>query len=42
VAKRAILIDGATRESVRDAFAFEALGPVTLPGKTQAVEVFAL
>jgi class 3 adenylate cyclase len=42
VAKRGILIDGATREGLRDTFAFEPLGPVTLPGKTQAVDVFAV
>ncbi|MGE5172012.1 MAG: adenylate/guanylate cyclase domain-containing protein [Rudaea sp.] len=42
VARRAILIDAATRGGLREAVGFEALGPVTLPGKTQAVEVFAV
>ena len=42
VAQRSILIDGPTRQGVRDALTLESLGPVTLPGKTQAVDVFAV
>jgi adenylate cyclase len=42
VAQRAILIDGATWEGLREPFTLESLGPVTLPGKTQAVAVFAV
>jgi len=41
-AQRAILIDGATRAGLRGAIALEPLGPVTVRGKTQAVDVFAV
>ena len=39
---RAILIDGATRDALRNAIGVEALGPVTVRGKTQSVDVFAV
>ena len=42
VAARAILIDDATRATLRRGPRVEALGPVTLPGKTQAVSIFAI
>jgi adenylate cyclase len=41
-AGRAILIDAATRAGVRAAVAVEALGAVTVRGKAQAVDVFAV
>jgi len=41
-AKRAILIDAATREGLRAKVDVEALGPVTIRGKVQPVEVFAV
>jgi adenylate cyclase len=41
-AKRSILMDGATRESLPSNRTPEALGAVTLRGKAQAVEVFAI
>jgi class 3 adenylate cyclase len=41
-AKRAILIDAATRSALPPAVAVEALGPVAIRGKAQAVEVFAV
>jgi class 3 adenylate cyclase len=40
-AKRAILIDATTRGALPAAFAADALGAVTLRGKTQAVDIFA-
>jgi class 3 adenylate cyclase len=42
VAGRPILIDGATRQGLRGAVATEALGLVTIRGKTQAVDIYAL
>jgi adenylate cyclase len=42
VAGRAILIDAATRTSLRDSLTVEALGLVTVPGKAHAVDVFAV
>ena len=42
VAARAILIDDATRATLRRGPRVELLGPVTLPGKTQAVSIFAV
>ena len=42
VASRAILIDDATRATLRDPAGVEALGSVTLPGKTHAVSIFAV
>ena len=41
-AKRAILIDAATRGGLRAKVEVEALGPVTIRGKVQPVEVFAV
>jgi class 3 adenylate cyclase len=41
-AKRAILIDAATREGLAAKIEVEALGPVTIRGKMQPVEVFAV
>jgi class 3 adenylate cyclase len=41
-AERAILIDAATRSLLRSAVQVEALGPVTIRGKVQPVEVFAV
>jgi len=41
-AGRAILIDAATRAGLASDASLEALGPVTVRGKTQAVEVFAV
>jgi len=41
-AGRAILIDGATRAGLRNAADLEALGPVTVRGKSQSVDVFAV
>jgi class 3 adenylate cyclase len=42
VAKRAILIDGATHAGLRQSFGIEALGAVAIRGKAQPVEVFAV
>lgn len=42
VAIRAILIDDATRVALSPSTAVEALGPATLPGKTRAVDVYAV
>ncbi|HZP37795.1 MAG TPA: adenylate/guanylate cyclase domain-containing protein [Methylomirabilota bacterium] len=42
VAQRAILLDGETRTGLRDELRLEALGSVALPGKSQAVDVFAV
>ena len=42
VAERTILIDGETRALLRGDVAVESLGPVTIRGKTQPVEVFAV
>jgi adenylate cyclase len=39
---RGILIDGATRAGLRDTTELEPLGPVTVRGKRQPVEVFAV
>ncbi len=41
-AERSILIDDATRAGLRTSIATEALGPVTVRGKSQAVDVFAV
>ncbi|HEX7272510.1 MAG TPA: adenylate/guanylate cyclase domain-containing response regulator [Casimicrobiaceae bacterium] len=41
-AGRTILIDAATRAGLASDVSLEALGPVTVRGKTQAVEVFAV
>jgi len=41
-AKRTILIDAATRDGLRAKVEVEALGPVTIRGKVQPVEVFAV
>jgi adenylate cyclase len=41
-ARRAILIDAVTREGLRGSTSVEALGPLTVRGKTQAVEVFGV
>ncbi|HET7261689.1 MAG TPA: adenylate/guanylate cyclase domain-containing protein [Casimicrobiaceae bacterium] len=41
-AKRVILIDAATRSALPPAVAVEALGPVAIRGKAQAVDVFAV
>ena len=41
-AGRAILIDASTRAGLRELVDSEALGAVTLPGKAQPVDVFAL
>jgi class 3 adenylate cyclase len=41
-AKRSILIDAATRESLSSSLSPDPFGAVTLRGKTQSVEVFAL
>ena len=42
VAERAILIDAATRAALRSDIQVDALGPVTIRGKTQAVDVFSV
>jgi len=42
VVKRDILIDDATRAGLRDAIDLEALGPVTVRGKTQSVDVYSV
>ena len=42
VAERAILIDGETRAGLRDDIKIDALGPVTIRGKAQPVEVYAV
>jgi class 3 adenylate cyclase len=41
-AERSILIDAATRSLLRSAVQVEGLGPVTIRGKVQPVEVFAV
>jgi class 3 adenylate cyclase len=41
-AGRGILIDGATQSALGGRVASDALGPVQLKGKAQAVDVFAL
>ena len=41
-AQRPILIDGATRAAIGNAFVLEALGDVQLKGKSSAVEVYAV
>jgi class 3 adenylate cyclase len=41
-AGRAVLIDAATRAGLRTAVGVEPLGAVTVRGKTQAVDVFAV
>src|SRR6476661_10282922 len=41
-AQREILIDDATRAALHDGVGLEALGALTVRGKTQAVEVFAV
>ena len=42
VVKRDILIDDATRAGLGDAIDLEALGPVTVRGKTQSVDVYSV
>jgi adenylate cyclase len=42
VVERAILIDGETRAGLRGDIEVDALGPVTIRGKAQAVELFAV
>jgi class 3 adenylate cyclase len=42
VADRAILMDDATRAGLRNPIEMESLGPVTVRGKTQSVDVYAL
>jgi len=42
LARRAILVDPATRAELDGAFAIEALGPVAFRGKAAEVEVFAV
>jgi adenylate cyclase len=42
VAERVILIDAVTRAGLRDSVSSDALGPVMVRGKTQAVDVFAI
>jgi class 3 adenylate cyclase len=42
VADRAIIIDASTREGLLGSTGVEALGPLTVRGKTQAVEVFGV
>ena len=42
VVARTILIDGATRDALGGAWQFDALGPVMLPGKKVAVDVYAV
>lgn len=42
VVQRVILIDDATRASLRNGFGIEPLGPVPFKGKAAAVEVFAV
>jgi class 3 adenylate cyclase len=42
LADRAILIDAATREGVREAFDVESLGPLTIRGKAQPSDVYAI
>jgi class 3 adenylate cyclase len=41
-AKRTILMDAATRDTLPSSLAPDPLGAVTLRGKTQPVDVFAL
>ncbi|MEO8537831.1 MAG: adenylate/guanylate cyclase domain-containing response regulator [Betaproteobacteria bacterium] len=41
-AKRTILIDGATRTALGDAFTVESLGAIDIRGKSQRVDVFAV
>jgi len=41
-AHRSILIDGATREALSAAIAVEALGPLTVRGKTRPVDLYAV
>ena len=42
VAERNILIDDATRAGICGAIGLEALGPVTVRGKSQSVDVYAV
>jgi class 3 adenylate cyclase len=42
VAQRDILVDGPTRAGAGEAFEFEALGPVPIKGKANAVDVFSV
>jgi adenylate cyclase len=42
VAERMILIDAVTRAGLRAAAGVEALGPVTVRGKVESVDVFAV
>jgi len=41
-AMRSILIDGATRDALHAAVAVESLGPLTVRGKTQSVDLYAV
>jgi class 3 adenylate cyclase len=41
-ARRLVLIDGATRAGLHDSIDVEALGPVTVRGKAQSVDVYSL
>jgi adenylate cyclase len=42
VAGRAILVDATTRAALGDRVAVEPLGPITVKGKSVAVEVYAI
>ena len=42
IADRTILIDGATRDGLREAMSVEALGAVAIRGKSQPVDVYAV
>ena len=42
VAKRAILIDAATRDGLADRIEVEALGPTLFKGKTVAIDVYSV
>ena len=42
VAARTILIDGATRAALGDGVAVERLGPITIRGKVEPVDVFSV
>jgi class 3 adenylate cyclase len=42
VAQRAILIDATTQQGLRGQYALEGLGPLTVRGKTQSVDVFSV
>lgn len=42
MADRAILMDDATRAGLRNAIDVEALGPLTVRGRAQSVDVFSV